>query len=112
MKTVSRTINKKPKNAAGISSDNNRDSFVKQEIIPIKESDFEEVVTQRDEVINAFKYFDCGEKGFISSREYFNLLLASREFTEEEIALIIKESDLNVGDNMDYAKFYDYWKYQ
>ncbi len=105
-----RTVVKKPK----LKNNNNIIEKVEKEKenAPLDTHDFNEVITERDEVVNAFKFFDNNDKGFVSTREYFNLLLASRQFTEEEIVLILKESDLNLGDNMDYAKFYDFWNYQ
>ena len=78
----------------------------------IETHNFGEVMTEKDLVTEGFKFFDKSEKGYISCREYFNLLLASKEFTEEEIILIIKESGLEMNDNLNYSNFYDFWKYQ
>ena len=99
-----RVVKKTPKNKAFTTDSQEPDVIVKH--------DFSEVVSEKDQVLDAFKFFDPADKGFLSCREYFNLLLATGELKEEEIALIIKESGLAMNDNVNYSNFYDFWKYQ
>ena len=99
-----RIVKKTPKNKAFTTD--------VEEPTEIETHDFSKVVSEKDQVCDAFKFFDHTAKGYISCREYFSLLLATGEFKEEEIALIIKESGLEMNDNVNYSNFYDFWKYQ
>ena len=83
-----------------------------EEVTAIETHDFGNVVSEKDEILDAFRFFDGIDRGHLSCREYFNILLQSGEFKESEIALIIKESGLEMNDNLNYNNFYDFWKYQ
>lgn len=82
-----------------------------QNIEPSAETDLN-VVTYKDIIMDSFRFFDSLGNGHISCREYFNILLATRQFTEEEISLIIKESGLEINEKLDYKNFYEFWRYQ
>lgn len=66
-------------------------------------------LTQEESVINAFEFFDSIKKGNITCREYFSILLGTKQFTEEEIEKIIHSSNLDMNGIVDYRKFYQFW---
>ena len=63
------------------------------------------------EVLKAFRFFDKNKKGYLTCREYVNILLGfTDKFNFKDVEDILKESNLDISGNIDYKKFYDLWK--
>lgn len=60
-------------------------------------------------VLAAFKFFDCNNRGYITCREYFNILLGSKQIKEEDIEYILKESGLDIRGSIKYNDFIKMW---
>lgn len=67
-------------------------------------------LTEEERIINAFEFFDNNKKGTITCREYFSILLGTKQFTEEEIQKIFDSSNLDMNGIVDYRKFYQFWE--
>jgi len=65
---------------------------------------------EEDTIIKAFEFFDVNKRGYISCREYFSILLGTKEFKEEEIEKILEASNLTINGVVEYKKFYEFWK--
>jgi calmodulin len=64
-------------------------------------------------VVEAFKFFDLDNNGWISCEEFKNILMKyGGEFTEKEVEQIFRESDLDGDGKLQYAEFTELWKYQ
>ena len=76
----------------------------------VNTSNLKQNSSEQERVLNAFNFFDVNKKGFITCREYFSILLGTKQFTEEEIQKIIESSNLDIKGVIDYNKFYEFWK--
>jgi calmodulin len=66
-----------------------------------------------EEVVEAFKVFDQDNNGTVSKDEFANILMRfGGDFTEEEVAQIFSEVDVNADGKLNYAEFVELWKYQ
>jgi len=101
----SKQVKKVPK-SQGYNNKLNESQAEKSELI----FDDQPAISEEEQVLNAFKFFDVNNRGYLSCREYFSILLSTRQFTEEEIEKIIKSSNLNINGNLDYKQFYQFWK--
>jgi Ca2+-binding EF-hand superfamily protein len=76
----------------------------------------EEVIepSGKDEVLEAFQYFDQNGKGTVSARELRVILskLGNNPFTEEEIKEIFTESNVDEDGTINYQEFVEFWDQQ
>ncbi len=80
------------------------------EVDSIVDSNNQKQITEEERIINAFEFFDSNKKGTITCREYFSILLGTKQFTEEEIQKIFDSSNLDINGVVDYRKFYQFWE--
>ena len=67
--------------------------------------------TEEELVLTAFKSFDKDHDGKITNHEFKYLLTQMGDkFTDEELNLLFKESDLDINGTLDYQDFINFWK--
>ena len=76
----------------------------------VLDSNKQKQITEKERTIDAFEFFDTNKKGTITCREYFSILLGTKQFTEEEIQKIFDSSNLDMNGVVDYRKFYQFWE--
>ena len=77
----------------------------------------EEVISEpsgKEDVLEAFQYFDQNGKGTVSARELRVILtkLGKNPFTEEELKEIFTESNVDEDGTINYQEFVEFWDEQ
>ena len=68
----------------------------------------------KEDVLEAFQYFDQNGKGTVSARELRVILTkhGQNPFTEEELKEIFTESNVDEDGTINYQEFFEFWNEQ
>ena len=86
---------------------------VQKKTVVQEEEVYETPESSKEEIIEAFEYFDKDGRGTINKDELRVILTKlGTPMTEEEVDEIFKEAGLDDQPNVNYREFVEYWESQ
>ncbi len=86
---------------------------VQKKTVVQEEEVYETPESSKEEIIEAFEYFDRDGRGTINKDELRVILTKlGTPMTEEEVDEIFKEAGLDDQPNVNYREFVEYWESQ